>query len=922
MGIECPKCHSENPDYSRFCNKCAALLTSAKDISAIPTGTLETPADQIIRGGIFAGRYEVIEKLGEGGMGVVYRVEDKKIKEEVALKLIRAEITADKNIIERFSNELKFARKIVHKNVGRMYDLNEEEGTHFITMEFVSGKDLKSLIRMTKQMSVGTTIHIAQQICEGLSEAHRLGTIHRDLKPSNIIIDKQGNVRIMDFGVASSLKTRAVAGPEVIIGTPEYMSPEQAETNDIDQRSDIYSLGVILYEMVIGQVPFQGDTPLSIVAKHKTEIVPEPRTLNAQIPAALSRVILKCMEKNKEKRYSSAEDILSDLKKIEESITTEEEVFPERKLLTSTTKITMTLKKRWKTIAVFALVLVVALSAFLYFSQVRPRLPSPEGTVLVVLPFRNLGPPEDEYFADGVTEEITGRLAAIHGLSVISRTSALQYKKTEKTTSAIREELGVDYVLEGTVRWDKTPEGKGRVRVAPQLIRVSDDTHIWAERYDQDIEDIFSVQSEIAEQVARQLDLTLLEPERQALLAQPTDNLEAYDHFLRAVEVESSGWLRWDIREIERAIEMYERATELDPNFTMAFIPLSLVQSYMYISGMDHTEERLARSKDAVDRALQLAPDLPEAQEALAFYYYRGFLDYERATEILESIRRARPNYKLSLLGYIQRRQGKWEESLVTLEREFRLNPRASDLAHQIGLSYTCLRRYEIAEEWFERAIMIDPERVYSHLARARIPFLSQGDTQGTLVLLGTFPHSQVTEVTWFTIGMADRKYQEVLERLNFLPFDSFEEDYLLFHKNLAYAALYHSMNELELVRRNAERARMDIERLIEERSGNAKLYAALGLAYAYSGESHEAIREGARAVELYPVSKDAHGGPIYILNLAEIYVLAGLYEEAISLLEFLMSVPAGNIVSVPVLRLDPKWDSLRGHPRFQSLIQ
>lgn len=922
MGIECPKCHSENPDNSRFCNKCASPLPSAEDISALPTGTLETPPDQMIRGGTFAGRYEVIEKLGEGEMSVVYRVEDKRINEEVALKLIKPEIAADKDIIDRFSNEMKTARKIVHKNVARIHDISEENGTHFITMEYVSGKDLKSLIRMTKQMSVGTTVHIAQQICEGLSEAHRMGTIHRDLKPSNIIIERQGSARIMDFGVARSLNTRAVTGLGVIIGTPEYMSPEQAEAGDVDQRSDIYSLGVILFEMVTGQVPFQADTPLSIAAKHKTEIVPEPRTLNAQIPAVLSRVILKCMEKNREKRYSSAEDVLSDLRKVGETISTEEEIFPERKLLTSTTKITMTLKKRWRMITAFALVLVVVLAAFLYFSKVRLRTPSLEGTVMVVLPFRNLGPPEDEYFADGITEEITGRLAAIHGLNVISRTSALQYKKTEKKTSTLGEELGVDYVLEGTVRWDKTPEGKGRVRVAPQLIRVSDDTHIWSERYDQDIEDIFTVQSEIAEQVARQLDLTLLEPERQALLARPTDNLEAYDYFLRASEVESSGWLHWDIREIERAIEMYERATELDPNFTLAFISLSLVQSSMYISGMDHTEECLARSRDAVDRALALEPDLPEAQEALAFYYYRGFLDYGRATEILESIRRARPNYEMSLLGYIQRRQGKWEESLVTLEREFRLNPRASDLAHQIGLSYTCLRRYKTAEEWFERAIMINPERVYSHLARARIPFLSQGNTQETQVLLGIFPYSQVTEVTWFTIGMAERKYQEVLERLNFLPFDFFEEDYFLFHKNLACAALYHAMNESEVVRRNAEQARMDIRRLIDERSGDAKLYAALGLAYAYLEESHAAIREGTRAVELYPVSKDAYGGPIYVLNLAEIYVLAGLYEEAISLLELLMSVPAGNIISVPVLRLDPKWDSLREHPRFQSLIQ
>jgi len=922
MGIECPKCHSVNPDNSRFCNKCATPLPPAKDISSIPTGTRETPVDEIIRGGTFAGRYEVIEKLGEGEMGIIYRVEDKKIKEEVALKIIRQEIAADRRTIERFSNELKIARKIVHKNVGRMYDLNEEEGTHFITMEYVPGKDLKSLIRMTKQMSVGTAIRIAKQICQGLAEAHRMGTMHRDLKPNNIIIDKQGTARIMDFGVARSLKIRGVTGPEVIIGTPEYMSPEQAEKNDIDQRSDIYSLGVILYEMTTGQVPFQGDTPLSIAAKHKTEIVPEPRSFNAQIPAALSRVILKCLEKNKEKRYQRAEDTFADLEKIEESIPSSEKAFPERKLLTSTTKLAQALRKRWGFIAAFLLVVVVAWFVFQYIRNLEPGLPSSEGSVLVVLPFRNLGPPEDEYFADGITEEITGRLAAIHGLNVISRTSALQYKNTEKMTKTIGEELRVDYVLEGTVRWEKTLEGKGRVRVTPQLVRVSDDTHIWTQRYDQDIEDIFSVQSEIAEQVARQLDLTLLEPERRALFARPTDNLEAYDQYLRAGEVESSGWLHWDIREIEQAIEMYERATELDPDFTLAYIALSKVESFIYISGMDHTEERLARSKDAADRALALEPGLPEAQEALAFYYYRGFLDYERATDILESIRRARPNYKLSLLGYIQRRQGRWEESLETLEHEFRSNPRDSDLAHQIGLSYMCMRRYEEAEEWFNRAIMIDPEKVYSHLARARIPFLAEGNIQESQVLLGTFPHSQITEVTRFDLGMAERKFQEVLERLEFLPFDSFEGDFYYFHKNLASAILYHAMNELVLVRSNAETAQKALEQLIEERSGDAKLYAALGLAYAYLGESHEAIREGTRAVELYPVSKDAFGGPRYILSLAEIYTVTGLYEEAINLLEFLMSVPAGDYVSVPVLRLDPRWDPLRGHPRFQSLIQ
>ncbi|MDH5705738.1 MAG: protein kinase [Candidatus Aminicenantes bacterium] len=919
--MKCPKCHSDNPDQSRFCNKCATPLPSIEDISEIPTGTLETPKEEIARGMTFAGRYEVIEKLGEGSLGRVYRVEDKKIKEEVALKLIKPEISADETTVESFSNGIKSARQIVHKNVGRMYDLNEEEGTHFITMEYVPGKDLKSLVKMTKQLSIGTAVHIAHQICEGLAEAHRLGVVHRDLKPSNIIIDKQGEARIMDFGLAYSLRTKALTTPGMIAGTPEYMSPEQVKKNKIDQRSDIYSLGVILFEMLTGKVPFKGDTPLSTAAKHKTEIVAEPRKFNTQVPVDLNTIVLRCMEKNKEKRYQSAEEVIADLEKVEKLIPAEETDFPEKKYFTPV-KITRTLRRRWALIAAFFLVLGAVFIAILYFGGREPTLPLPAEKVLVVLPFRNLGFPEDEYFADGITEEITSRLAAIYGLNVISRTSAVQYKLTDKTTKQIGDELDVDYVLEGTVRWDKSPEGVSRVRVTPQLVRVSDDTQLWSEHYDRNIQDIFSVQSEIAEQVAQALDLTLLEPERRALISRPTPNLEAYDLYLRAGELVGQGWEQWDIRDVEQAIEALERSTRLDPNFTLAFISLANIHSYMYFSGMDHTEERLARSKDAVDRALELDPDLPEAQEALAFYYYRGFLDYEQATEILESIRRARPNYKLVLLGYIQMRQGEWEKSLATLEREFRLDPRSSDLAHQIGLSYMCLRRYREAEEWFDRATMIEPDKIYSQLAKARIPYLARGNTQETRALLGTFPHSQVTEVTWFNIGMFDRNYQEILERLDFLPYESFEENYYFFHRDLAYASVYHAMNELSSMRTHAERARAVLEGLIEERPGDARLYAALGLAYAYLGMEHEAVREGTRAVELYPVSKDAFGGPRYILSLAEIYEVVGLYEQAISLLEYLMSVPAGNIISGPVLRLDPQWDPLRGHPNFLRLVE
>ena len=347
MENTCPRCHADNPETQRFCGECGTPLRSGSQRQArdspiaagIPpssmTETLRILIHELATGSTFAGRYQVIEELGHGGMGKVYKVFDTDIKEKIALKLLRPEIALDKETIERFSNELKLARKISHRNVCRMFDLGKAEGTTFITMEFVPGEDLKKLIRKTSQLGAGRAVSIAKQVCDGLAEAHRLGTIHRDLKPQNIMVDEDGNARIMDFGIARSLRGKGITGAGVMIGTPEYMSPEQVEGKEVDERSDIYSLGVILFEMVTGRVPFEGDTPFTIGVKHKSEQPRNPRELNAHIPEDLSRLILRCLEKDKTKRFQAAEELLADLEKVEPGLPTTECIVAQKKSFTS-----------------------------------------------------------------------------------------------------------------------------------------------------------------------------------------------------------------------------------------------------------------------------------------------------------------------------------------------------------------------------------------------------------------------------------------------------------------------------------------------------------------------------------------------------------------------------------------------------------
>jgi len=336
--MKCPRCQNDNPEGTRFCGHCGRELPGSGETVAMGTATFQTPAKGLERGTTFARRFEIIEEIGQGGMGTVYKAYDSKIREIVALKLLKPEIASDLEVIERFRNEIKLARQVAHRHVCRMYDIGEEWLTIYISMEYVAGEDLKSFIRRSGHLTEAKAVGLARQIAEGLAEAHRLGVVHRDLKPQNVMIDKDGNAKIMDFGIARSLHTRGVTGTGVIIGTPEYMAPEQAEGKDVDQRVDIYALGAILFEMVTGRVPFEGATPLSIVLKHRSEPPEDPRTINAQISAGLSRIILKCLAKSRDDRYPSATEVLEDLAAVEQGLPMTRQLAARPKPATAPTK--------------------------------------------------------------------------------------------------------------------------------------------------------------------------------------------------------------------------------------------------------------------------------------------------------------------------------------------------------------------------------------------------------------------------------------------------------------------------------------------------------------------------------------------------------------------------------------------------------
>lgn len=665
--MKCPKCQHKNPPDTIYCGKCATPLESKDGESLSLTHTLQIPTKALLRGSTFANRYDVLEELGRGGMGRVYRVFDKRIKEEVALKLLRPDIADDPQVVERFSNELKFARKIVHKNVGRMYDLGEEEGILYITMEFVSGEDLKAFIKRAGQLSIGKTIAIIEQVCEGLVEAHKLGVVHRDLKPQNIMIDKSGNAHILDFGIARSLSAEGITDAGVVIGTPDYMSPEQVGGEDVDQRSDLYSLGIILYEMVIGQVPFQADSAFAVGMKHKSEKPQAPQTIDPQIPDDLNRLILRCLEKDKERRFQTSEEILLELKVIKKGITATREIFGEIKTITT------------------------------------PLSKETEEKSIAVLPFSDLSPQKDhEYFCDGLAEELINSLMHISELRVPARSSSFSFKGKDLDIREVGKTLNVEAVLEGSVR-----KAGNRLRITAQLINVADGYHMWSERYDRDMDDIFAIQDEISLAIVDNLKVKLLKGEKTKLVKRHTENKEAYNLYLEGRYF----WNRRHEGDMMKAIECYQMALQKDPLYALPYVGITDVFLVLGLWSFIPPKEAFAKAKAAINKALAIDDTLGEIYSSMAFINVNFEWDWDAAEKNYKRGLKLNPKYAYAHGWYAVFLMGqeRFDEAVVHVRQAVEIEPLSPLMNALLGVIEGFGVSTEKGREQLHKALEMEP---------------------------------------------------------------------------------------------------------------------------------------------------------------------------------------------------------------------
>jgi len=875
-------------------------------------------------------------------MGEVYLAEDTSLKRKVALKVLPAEMAADPERLARFKREAESVAALNHPNIVTIHSVEEVDGTHFLTMEWVDGQTLGQLMSRGA-MPLNKVFDLGVPIADALASAHEEGITHRDLKPANVMVNDKGRVKVLDFGLAKlsmeggeegsdEQPTQALTQEGLAVGTVPYMSPEQVRGEGVDHRTDIFSLGVVLYEMSSGQRPFGGKSSADLVSAILRDRPPSVTEIKAELPHHLGRVLQRCMEKDPEKRFQTAKDVKNELEglKLEVSSGVARLSSASMPAAPPETPSSGSRKGLWIGLAAAA---VIALAFAMFFMRSDDsETPAADQTIVesgtaasaaddrmmaVVLPFENLGPAEDEYFAAGITDEISGRLASVNSLGVISRQTAARYADTEKSIQQIGDELEVDYILGGTVRWGRQGEGASRVRISPELIRVADDRQVWTETYDREIEDIFEVQSEIANEVIEALGVTLLGGEQEELNAAPTENVEAYQAFLKARDLELHGT---SLDEFTTQVEaLYEQAVELDPGFIEAWTRLSTHHSNLY-SGFDRTEVRLSKAKEALERAEGLGQDLPEVRLARGFYHYYGFREYDQALAEFRQASEILPNDSemRAAVGLIYRRQGKLEEAIAEFEAAEQLDPQNGGVLSNLSSTFRAMRRVEETLAYDERQLALSPEDDSSHSTKSENLAALTGDLERAREALERAPgSSEFAAFDWAFLLMTERDFAGAIERVESMESDNpllqaFRSTILGWAKRMEYG--------LEEARDDLESGIDGFDVLLEQAPSSADFRQILSLNYVMLDDGDSALREGRLAVDL--ISKDAFAGPSAVENLALIYAWVGRTDEALQQIERLLTLDYSGSLTVHRLQYEFWWDPLREDPRFQKLIE
>jgi TolB-like protein len=866
------------------------------------------------------GDYQLLEEIGRGGQGVVFRARQKSLNRTVALKVISLGQWASKAHLKRFRLEAEAAAHLEHPGIVPIHEVGERDGQCYFSMKFVEGGHLDEVVRRAP-MSIRQGAELIAKVARTVHYAHEHGILHRDIKPGNILLDAKGEPHLTDFGLARLVESESsVTHTLEVLGTPSYMAPEQAVGNNaaISSVTDVYGLGAVLYQLLTGQPPFAGGTTYETIKLLLDTEPRQPRQLNPKIDRDLSTICLKCLEKDPKRRYSSALALAEDL-----------EHWLKREPIQARHIGIFTRGRKWvqrnPTSALLAACLVALAAAAGWIVWKSEFIRQPVTTGIAVLPFENLSEQKETgAFVDGVQDDILTKLAKIADLKVISRTSVMEYRG-KRNVRQIGNELRVSHVLEGSVR-----RSGARLHINTQLIDTRTDTHIWAEQYERYSDDLFAIQSEIAQRVAERLNAKITAAEKVAIERKPTADLTAFDLYTRGSNLlptapfsgnPGAAWLQ--------AIDLLNQAVARDPSFFQAYCRLTEPHGNLYYFGIDHTPARLASWEAAIQAASRLRPDAGETHLARADILCNGYRDYDGALAELEVARRSLPNDSgvFALMGSIQGFQGRWEECIRNFERAIELDPRNVITLFQTGLGYGAARRYAEQKSRLDRALTIDPSNLPVKAERAFVEVNWKADTRPLHQLIDRIRATNPAAMPkiadrWLLCALAERDVAAAKDALIADDEITLGHNAVYFTRPFVEGVIARMTNDEHKAQLAFTAARAEQQKNVQAQPDYGPAWCVLGVIDAALGRKDDALREGRRALELLPVKKDPINGMLMIKYLAVIAAWVGEKDFACEQLATAVRYPnSGLDLSYGDLKLLPWWDALRGEPCFEKIV-